>query len=238
MTNTEMIAEVAKNLGNMKSSSIWYAEIQNWVNRALNRVVQLAIGGNNSNMNLFYELQTSWTSDTTTTLNQNWISIPNDKLAIVDVQSYNSATAVNKNSDRTYPVRFIGYKEFIIIPKGSTVTDWPRLWSRRGKRIYVWPTPHTDYLTYLEMIGIMKEPAMSAGSDTPNIDTQWHDIVCQYATYLGAASMGWDEVSARFEKLALGQIKLTADFVAIEDAATSTPTSVEGMPDRGSVYGG
>lgn len=237
MTNAEMKAEVAKHLGNMKSSNIWYAEIQNWVNRALNRVVQLGIGGNRQNLNLFYELQTSWTTSAPTTLNQNWIALPSDKLAIVDVQTYNKSAAVDKNADRTYPMRFIPYKDFLLIPRDSNVTDWPRLWSRRGKRIYIWPTPHTDYLTNLELVGIQKEPELSAAGDTPIIDEQWHDIVVAYATYLGASAMDWAEKALTFKTLAYEQIKLTADFVGIEDAATNSAVTVEGMPNRGNVYG-
>ena len=237
MTNAEMKARVRRILGNQKASDIYDTDVQSWINEALTRVIQLAIGGNRHNLNLFYELQTSWTTDTATIAGQNWVSIPDDKLAIVDVQSYDDSAAVNKNTDRTYPLTFMPYKNFTLLTKDTGTTGYPRIWSRRGKRIYFWPTPSADFLTMLELIGIMKEPEMTADSDTPNIDEQWHDTVCYYAAHVGAVSKGWYEMGGQMQKLALEQIQLTSDFVAIEEAATAHAVAVEGMPTRGSVYG-
>lgn len=181
---------MALNLGNMQSTHPYYSSIGAYVNDALNKIPLHAITAA-KNLELFPELATKWT--TSTVVDQAWLDLPNDSLAVQVVYSFDSSTAPDLSSVNRQPVSYVSPGDYELLPKASTNTGYPRLYSQQGNRLLLSPTPRTGYLTYLLVSGIQQEPELSADGDTPVMDKRWHSAIADYACYLLATDLGWDD---------------------------------------------
>lgn len=230
----EMKSEVARSLGNLQTSSIFYQNLDEWVNRALQRVPQLVMQSNKGTLNLFPELTTTWQN--VTVAGTGYFVIPTDALSTQRLHVFKKVAA-DRTVDKTYPVQRIEYNRFLQLKKDATVTGYPTLWAPRGKRIYLYPTPSAAYLTDWLLEGIMRELTLAANADEPTINEQWHEIVVAYATYLGARARGWTDEAAFYKNEAMAAIADATDITGLNDMGRSLALEVEGAPTRSSTYG-
>lgn len=234
MTFNEMKTEVQRMLGNLPSSHPFYGDLGNWVNRATNRVVMMAISSNRQKPNLFPELTTSWTDITTS--GTNYLDEPTDKLAIVRLYSFDDDAVPNTSTTRSLPMSFVPMEHFEIMKRDTGVVGYPRIWSRKGKRIYIWPTPSADYLTYIHVYGVMREPEMSADADEPRMSEVWHDAVVNVAASIGAGKLGWAEDSAKYMASAQADIGMAVNITALEESGHTSPVRLANDFGRGDIY--
>jgi hypothetical protein len=236
MDFSELKAETILQLGNLHSSHPQYGNVGDWVNRAMHRVIVTAVGANRPRPNLFPELNTSWKSPITTA-GTNYLDLPTDKLAITDVFSFDTSSDPNLSTTRSLPMGWVPREHFEVIPRDSTVTGYPRLWTMKGKRIYIWPTPSASTVTYLHVYGIQREPTLSANSDEPLMNEIWHDAIVNFASYIGAMKLGWVEDAKAFRDAALEEIATAANISALETPSRASAVEIDGAMTRGSVYG-
>lgn len=234
MTFDELKDEVILTLGNLHSSHPMYDSVGTWVNRATNRVVTMAISANKQKPNLFPELTTSWTS--ITVAGTNYLSEPSDKFAITSLYSFDDDAVPNTSTDRSLPMSFMPMEHFEVITRDDTVEGYPRIWSRKGRKVYIWPTPSADYITYLHMYGIMREPEMSAPDDEPVMSELWHDAIVNVAAAIGAGKLGWSEDAANFMAAATTDIGMAANITALEEMDRNTPVRLAQQITRGDLY--
>lgn len=203
-----MRTRVALNLGNMQSSHPFYTYIGSYVNDALNGLPLRAVNMGARNYELFPELQEKWT--VLTTQDQAWVDIPTTTpcLAPQMVYSFDSSTAPNLSTSDRKPVVWVSQNDYELMPKSTTITGYPRLYTAESTKLYLHPTPRSGYTTYLLIKGVKAEAELSADGDLPVVDKRWHSAIVDYACALLAADMGWAEDSARF--LASCDQKITA----------------------------
>lgn len=228
--------EVALMLGNLHTSDPLYASLGTYANRALHRVITTAVGPNRPRPNLFPELNTSWVSPNTTA-GQNYLTLPTDKLAITEVFSFDEDGAITTSTMRGLPMKWVPREQFEVIVRDSSVVGYPRIWTMKGKRIYVWPTPSAAYVTQLHLYGLMKEPTLSANSDEPQINAMWHGAWVNFTAALMARAKRWHDDADAFQKAALEEIAAAVNVAAMEEYGEGrVPENPFGM-NRGLVYG-
>ncbi len=236
MNFLEMKTEVALTLGNMQTGDPFYASIGSWVNRAVQQVEIMAIGGNKGNLNLYPQLRTSWMSPITIA-GVNYFDLPTNKLAITSISSYDKATAVDRGVDKARPL----YKdriENIDLSQKGTNYGYPRRWAFEAGRVYIHPTPSstpTEYRTYLLAHGYKKDSTLVSDADSPLVDSIWHESFVQYASYVGAVKLGWD--GDEYMKAAQVIIGTATDTAGLEDGNDDSVINLEGMATQESVYG-
>lgn len=234
----DMKTEVARILGNMQSSDILYGDLGKWVNDSIDSVITMAYGGNRANLNLFPELLTDWDTSGPTISGDNEIDMPVDALVVTDVSSYDSSAAITRATTKLQPLSFVPWKHFRLLQKDSTVKGYPRIWSWRGRTISIWPTPSTDYLTYINIAGCQKEPALSSAADTTMVtNAKWHNVFVNRAAAEGALKKGWSAKHQELMKAVKDEVQLAVSLKGLYNAATPSAVSVDGMPTRNSVHG-
>jgi hypothetical protein len=234
MNFSELKAEVVKALGNLHSSHPLYSDVGAWVNRAANRVVMKTIGNNGHKLNLVPELMTSWLSPITVA-GTNYVTMPTDKIAIQEVYSFDTDTSPNLNLVASRKLNWISPSTFEVLTRTSAVVGYPNVWTRKGKRIYLHPTPSTDYLTYLHLYGIMREPEMTSDSDEPQMNELFHDTIVSQACAIGAGRLGWIDDAARFEASVDKDIAMAANITALEEAEIEATLRLADEVTRGDI---
>lgn len=206
---------LALNIGNMQSSDPSYAYLGAFVNTATNQVILRATSKYKS-LALFPELETYWTD--VTALGVNNLDVPSDCLIVHEFRSFDDPDNPNLNTDRTFPVDWRDFSTFQTLDKASTVEGYPRTWTKRGNKIFIHPTPSANYLSYVMLVGVMKEPAMTAATDAPRCADIWHEAILDYASYLAAKARGWDSRMAIFLAACDQNISNVIDILGINKA--------------------
>lgn len=244
MNNLALKSEIRRMLGSLQTSHpmIVAGDDQSWANRGVTDIVMMGLEGLNKGLDQFPELRCSWLSDLTVNA-INHQSLPADKLIITAVHSFDSSDLPNANYDKTNPVSYMRPEKFDLITKDSSRVGWPRIWTMRGREFFYYPTPSaspTDYTSYLRLWGVQKDPYpdMSADDDTPIIATQWHPACVLRGAAIGARALGWFDKASEWDAEAKRMLGLSLNIGATEDAAQDYSLGVEGLVDRGDLYGG
>lgn len=234
---SQVISRVALRCGNLQTTDPWYttfleptgAAANSVVNSALDFLVLRTLAKNRKKLNLFPELREVWTSNATTTNDTAYVSLPDNILIVTDVFSFDSSTAPTHSTSTRKEMRELdSFNDWLLMSK--TQTGYPRSWVRHGERIYLHPVPDTSYLTYYEIIGIAKETRLTGSSDTPRLNTLWHEAWVDAATYLMADAMGFrDDADAAL--VALDQkITNTIGIIGLEESSGESFSKVYGDP--------
>lgn len=234
MTLTEMIAETALILKNMKSAHPWYSQITGYLNRGANEVILMAVGGNAYNMDLFPELKNSWTVGPTVA-GENVITNPADCIAVQTVHRAESSTSPDWAITKELPLGYIAPEPFGILYKADSSAGYAKIFSRKGKSVLIWPTPTSDYIDYLRFYGLKSESEMTSGSDSLYMDEKWHDAVVLLAAQRIASRIGWREFAADLMGQLEQRMKQATNVTSLR--GDEGGSEVEGMPTRASVYG-
>lgn len=112
----------------------------------------------------------------------------------------------------------------------KTQTGYPTRWIRSGTNIRLWPTPVTGYLTYVVFRGIRKESDLSADGDTLVMSDLWHPAVIDYASYLGANELGWDEDAQKWLTACEKKVTECLNLVGLERQKNDSSIEIAGMP--------
>ena len=189
-----MKTRLALRLGNMQSSDPFYTYLGDWVNDAANRVILRALSRNaRRKEGMFPELQAKWRSDATSA-GVEYIAYPSDCLWIDRVYSFDDDAAADESRDKRYAMAEIASQDtWELLDKSTSTTGYPRRWRRFSNRIQLHPVPTAAYLTKLLVVGFAEEADLSGTTDVFVIDAKWHPAIIDYAVYLGAKDMGWDE---------------------------------------------
>lgn len=242
MTNAQMKAEVRRMLGNMQTSDPFYADVQTWVNRGIQDVVLIGVQGASSGTDLFPELRCAWKS----TLSANGINhqpLPDDKILITSMGSFDKSSAVDTNVDRALPMNYVTPEVFELLVKDGTRVGWPRIWTMRGRDFYYHPTPVStpiDYRTFMLLHGIERDPYpdLSADGDVPKISSLWHDVCVTRAAAIGARRKNWIDRADSWDAEVGRRLGFSTDIGARQDAAHSLTVHIDGLISREGVYGG
>lgn len=242
-----IVGTVVGNLGQQSSHPFYKFifpasgnESESVINRAGNRLITLAAGANGQNAGLFPELRNSWTVGPTTA-GTNTYSTPSDAVVITDVQTARdltdaqASTPPNWNITREYPLTYMAPEMFGILTKDSTVTNFPAIWSKKGKTILVWPTPDALHLDYMRWYGLKIENVLVGPSDTFFMNPVWHDLVATLASEMLARMMGWTDQANELMQQFQVDLAGTMNVVAMEEQIGAF--SVEGAPTHASIYG-
>jgi hypothetical protein len=191
-------------------------EDQSVINRAANKFVGYAVGGNGAGAELFPELQNSWTygptySGTTTNL----ASTPTDAIAITDVTCAHQATLPDWTQAREFPMNYISPTFFGNLVKDTTVANYASIWTKKGKSVMFWPTVSSSaYADYFRYYGLKRENVLVSSGDTFFMLPIWHDLVATLAAQMLSLKLGWYEQAAalweQFNKDLTGTLNVTA----------------------------
>lgn len=188
MTFKQMKDRVALNLGNMSTTHPIYSEIAAGVNDAVRDLPKRVVAKSIRNIGLFPELVRR--AKAVTVAESAAIDLPTESMLFpIKMYSFNSGTDPD-DRDRSWPMKYVDPEVYEYLDKSSSVTGWPRIWTRIGSEAFIWPIPDATYKSYVRLHYIMKEVDMSADADTPTLDKQWHRAVTDLATGLVMVGMG------------------------------------------------
>lgn len=221
-----MKTRVALACGNMPSSDPWYTYLGDHVNEAANAIVLLSVQADRRNINLFPELRNRRWTDITVN-NQGYLLKPTDALIIDSVTSTHLTTAYNASTDKEYPV-VEEPDQFRFGLFDKTSQNWPQIWCEASTSILLWPTPVTAYLTYVVLRGIRKETALTAASDTFQMNEVFHPVVIDYATYLMMRRMGWHDEAEKFLSACQDRLTNTANVLGLQNKRNRTRIRIAG----------
>jgi hypothetical protein len=230
MTYLQLKTRVALNLGNLQSSDPFYTYIGSWVNSAQRAVVTRTLSKARRSFNIFRELVDKWTA--VTAVNELRVDVPADLLVIEKVYSFDSSSAPDLDDDTVKPMAEIPLHKFDILSRDTSISGYPRLWSRDGDFINVYPTPRTGKTTYLLLRGIGDVEAMSADGDDPIIKERWHDAILFYACYLGALELNRVDEAQKWLDACDRHIMQTIDIMGLESSSGENVVKIEGDPTR------
>ena len=214
-------------------------EDQSVINRAANRLITYAVGGNGVAAQLFPELRNSWTAGPTTA-NTNSQPRPADSIIITDVASTHGVNPITNGwqNTREFPVTFMKETTFGNLTKDSTTqTNWPTIWMRKGKNIFYWPTTDAAgvYVDYLRFYGLKIETVLVNPTDTFFMNVIWHDLVAKLASEMLLRMLNWtqqaDQMWSRFKE------DLMATMNVMSGEEQTVHLDVDNMPSHYSVYG-
>lgn len=238
LTSAQFTTAVALACRNMPSSDPFYSSITAAVTQARNKIIRWAIGPK-VNIDLFPELQNSWTVGPLTS-GSNIAPKPSDAIVIYELLSAQQDSVANPpgpdwSVSRGFPMFYKDKLVFDLLPKTSATTGWPKIWTRKGNSILVWPTPSTSYLDTLHMFGIASDSLTQTGN-TFYSDEYWDDATIRLAASILHERRGWYQSAQSLREGVLRDLGMEADLQGLEDIARDEPITVEGMPSRASIY--
>jgi hypothetical protein len=220
----------------MQSSDPFDDLITRNINRAANRLVRMAIGGNGEAADLFPELRNAWTIGPTT-VGDNYVLRPSDAIVITTLHRAESSSLPDwdgtdeKPLGRPVPPETIG-----LMAKSSTIANYPQIWARRAKKILYWPTTRTGYTDYFHAYGLARITPLTTGSETFPLEEDWDGILARLAASMTAHDMGLKEQGDTLLAVVKDQILETANVTSLGN--DGGVVQVEGAPTRFDVYGG
>lgn len=203
---------VAKTLGNLKSGDFWYSSIDDWTREALDEVVKTAmmLGGDNPLQNI----ETEFTD--TTVAGQSNYTYPTTLLSVRFIGSFDSSSTVDLDTQKVRPVPFIDKDQYYLVTRDSTVTGYPRLYTRTGPTLRFWPTPDSTYVTKYLIIGPKRDSNLNNDTDSPVMDKMFQFAVLEKAIAIGMRRRGWYEEAPVHDDEALRRIQGAIALQAIE----------------------
>lgn len=206
------------------------------INWAQNRLIRMAVGPNAPKPNLFPELEVSWTTNSDTVVGRGYIELPNDKLAITGMWSYDAIGNPDRSLHMRYPMKYRTRALFQSLDREAT--GYPRLWTMAGNRVEFWPTPTAGHLTRFDLLGIQRLPDMSAPNDTPKIDEVFHPLIAMLAAARLATYLGWTAKSQELNAAVIAEVGTTINTAGLnEEAQWGETIGVEGYPTNLDLYG-
>jgi hypothetical protein len=220
----------ALNLGNLQSSDPFYTYLGSWVNSAQRAVVTRTLSKGRRSFNLFRELMEKFSA--VTSVNDLRVAVPDECLVVERVYSFDSSAVPDLDDDTVKPVVEIPIHKFDILSRDTSISGYPRLWSRDGDFINVYPTPRTGYTTCLLLRGIGDVNALSDNADEPIIKERWHDAILFYACYLGALELNRVDEAQKWLDACDRHIMQTIDILGLESSSGESVVKIEGDPTR------
>lgn len=232
---------VALTLDNMPSNDPWYAAIDSFINRCGNAFLRMK--ANVAPWDLNPEMDQTWTVgptypiDGTIIINANTIARPSDCLMVRTIHRAESATLPDWTAtENAPPVTFVEREEFDILSKDSATAGYPRIFTRQGKAIKIWPSITTAYTDYLHLFGPAVEAPLVEDEDTFFMVEHWHDLVCVVTARDMASRMGLYTMRSQLDTQLRQELGDTADVAALSDG--THVVEVHGAPSLWSVYPG
>lgn len=229
MNYTTLQARVALIAGNMATTHPQYGNLGQFVNDGMHFLVQRS-SLKFPNYELFPEHKDiEWTD--LTIADQRYLALPTDQIAIQRVFSLDSSSAPNLNNSNWRPVSYIEPQAFDVLPKTTTITGYPSLFTLREGRVEFNPTPRTSWTTYVKIDGIQDEPTLSSGTDSPRSHARWHPAMVNCAAYLLLTDMGWHEDAQKQLNAADEQIgTIGGSMIGLRKAQIRRTVRVAGTP--------
>lgn len=236
MDFSQMQRMVIASTGNMKSGHPLYkwitgdsgTDTPSVINLAANRLIRMI-------PERLPEIPAAWTIGVTVNGN-NWVDLPSDLIALTSLVRAETATAPNWAAIKGEPVPLVTPEEFDLLSKEDEV-GYPRIATRRGKKLYFWPTATTAYLAYFRAYGLMDEVELVNAADEFYVDDYWHHIICRIATAMIEEMRGNFKRHEHLMASVRQEIGDARDMSAEENLAAGPPVRVVGAPTRASVYG-
>lgn len=229
ITNANMKLRVMRNLSNAQSSHpVISNDLQAFINEAANRVVLMAAAKDRRAANIFPELRNFGTSGITVNA-QDTLAIPATILVLESVNITKSTSAYASGTQTEYPVYEMPDAQ-MFGQLNKTTTGYPTQWIRSGANILLWPTPTTAYLTRVVFRGIRRESDLSQDADVLTMDYIWHPAVIDYASYLGANELGWDDDAQKWLNACEKKVTECLNLVGLERQKNNTSIEIGGMP--------
>jgi hypothetical protein len=180
---------IIKRLGNMPTTDLFYDNLANYVNSALNEVVLRSLRTDIRAVDNFPELRQRYYA--VTAAGDAGLDIPSDLLVIDKMYSFDDSGAPDLGSDNKREVTEVAEHEYEL--RDKTREGYPLNWVRIANNFYLHPTPSADFLTYVQVNGIRLPGTLAVDGDTPALRDIWDEAVIDYACYLAAVDQGWIE---------------------------------------------
>jgi hypothetical protein len=180
---------IIKRLGNMPTTDLFYANLTEYVNAALNEVVLRSLRTDLRAVDNFPELRQRWYAVTTD--GDAGLDVPSDVLVVEKMYTFNDSALPDFDTDNKREVTEIQEHEYELRDKAKE--GYPLNWVRIANNVYIHPTPTTDFLTYVQINGIRLPGTLAVDGDTPALRSIWDEAVIDYACYLAAVDQGWLE---------------------------------------------
>jgi hypothetical protein len=232
MNRVEMTYEVKNALGIFATHPLVTPVdyVVKWLNQSMNRVLRLAIRANGYAPLPMTELHTEWMG--TTTVNQPYVAMPDEKLAVLEMFSFDK-TAADEFVDRPRLVGKIAPRDWTLSPKDSTTADWPRRWTMIGRQLRFGPYPTAAYVTDYLLHGVSSELPLSADASVPLvIDETWHQIYVTETMRIAALRLGWYEKAQALGKEVADQIGAALDISVLENMLDDDPIMLPWYPEE------
>lgn len=204
-----------------------------FINEAL-RYMLLRASQRYPNFELFPEHKdVEWTD--ITIIDQNYLALPNDQIAIQRVSVLESATVPNLNNSDWRPLSYIEPVAFDQLEKPTTTLQYPALFTLREGRVYVHPTPRTTKTTYIKLDGIQDEVDLTAAGDSPRTHSRWHPAILDIATHLMKNALNHSDADQWLDKADEKIMTIGASMVGLRKAQYKRSINIAGAP-RGGWY--
>lgn len=229
ITFANLKLRTARQLGNLPSSHPLYSnDLGAFVNEASNRVVLMATAKDRRGANIFPELRNFSTSAITVNATDE-VTIPATILVLESLNITKSSAAYSAATQTEYPI-FEESDSQLFGQFSKTQVGYPQRWMRSGATVKLWPTPTTAYLTRVVFRGIRREADLSADGDVLTMDYIWHPAVIDYACYLGANALGWDEDAKKWLSACEKKVTECLNLVGLERTKNNSRIEIGGTP--------
>lgn len=245
LTLAQFQSEVQLACRNMPTSDPYYGAggviITRFINRARNEIIRMAIGPK-LNINLFPEMQTSWTVGPsypgTVGRPANEMPRPSNAIAVVEVYRAQQATTPDWSAVKEWPLVYVDPTTFSILQKDSSTANWARMFTRKAKAVLVYPTPTAAFTDYFRFWGIRREDPLVNSGDTFFSDDNWDDVTVKFAAAKIQKLRGWaDRAASLMADVKEELLGLSADITALENMGRNDAVTITGAPNRSTVYG-
>jgi hypothetical protein len=197
----------------------------NWVNRALVRIARMLAASGRDVAQILPHFFATW--EGVTVNNGAYVDVPTNALTVREVYSFDK-TSADENRDKGRLLPEISPAAYEVMARDTTVVGFPRMWTRRANRIYLFPIPTTAYLTDLHIHGTKKESTLSGDASVAILGEEWEDITVLEAARIGATEMGWFEAAKQFHDQVLEQVSLAPSIAAQHDYGDDDLVEVRG----------
>lgn len=202
---------------------------RDFINQAQDFMVLRTLIPERRRLNLFTSLRDRWHVKTLS--NVAWLEIPERCLTVDAVYTYNQSGAEpDEGLARRRRVEFVDEETYETAPRDPGEREFPKACVRMGDRLYVYPTPDTEHVTWLLVKGLKLCPEIANPTDVSILGRRWDTALEDAAAYLMFKRFGWTDEATKAIGDLDSSITRTIDVIGAGRTKHAIRLRVKGLP--------